>query len=177
MADLAPGEQIVCTGTYTITQADLDAGSVLNTACVDDGEGGADEACDDDDVPGRPEPRHRLDKTGTFEAGPVTASPSPARRISYAFAVTNTGNVTLTDVTVTDPLPGLSAVTCVPAQGSTPDPRCHDCTTCTAHLRGHPGRHRRRAGPQPRASSRARTPTTRTSTDDDDETVPLPQTP
>ena len=32
--------------------------------------------------------------------------------ITYSYAVTNTGNVTLTSVDVTDPMPGLSAVNC-----------------------------------------------------------------
>ena len=32
---------MTCTATHTVTQADLDAGHYANTACVDDGAGGA----------------------------------------------------------------------------------------------------------------------------------------
>ena len=34
-ATLAPGAQLVCTGSYTLTQADLNAGHVDNTATAD----------------------------------------------------------------------------------------------------------------------------------------------
>ena len=34
---LAPGAHLDCTATHTVTQADIDAGHYLNTACVDDG--------------------------------------------------------------------------------------------------------------------------------------------
>src|SRR5262249_45970162 len=37
-ATLAPGAQLVCTGTYTLTQADLDAGQVQNSATADSAE-------------------------------------------------------------------------------------------------------------------------------------------
>ena len=41
VASLAPGGTITCTASHTITQADIDAGSFFNQACVDDGAGGA----------------------------------------------------------------------------------------------------------------------------------------
>ena len=47
--------------------------------------------------------------------------------LTYAFVVTNTGNATLTNVTVTDPLPGMSAITC-PGTVLTPGANM----TCTA---------------------------------------------
>src|SRR6187401_2546876 len=47
VADLAPNATIDCTASHTIVQADLDAGDFFNQACVNDGAGGADEACDD----------------------------------------------------------------------------------------------------------------------------------
>ena len=34
-ATLAPGAQMVCTGTHTLTQADIDAGHVDNTGTAD----------------------------------------------------------------------------------------------------------------------------------------------
>src|SRR4029078_1298620 len=50
-ADLAPGEEIHCTASHTVTQADLDNGIYLNTACANDTDGPAAEGCDDDDTP------------------------------------------------------------------------------------------------------------------------------
>ena len=55
---------------------------------------------------------------------------SPGDTLTYTFAVENTGNVTLTNVTVTDPLTGLSAIICEPAQGSTLAPL--GTMSCTA---------------------------------------------
>ena len=110
--ELDPGDEINCTAEHVVTQADLDAGSYLNTACVDDGMGdgdtGADEACDDEETPGSQNPDLGIVKTdgdATYdEVGDV---------IHYSIKATNTGNVTLHDVVVTDPL--AVNLVCVPA--------------------------------------------------------------
>ena len=106
--DLAPGEQISCTASHTVTQEDIDAGSFWNQACVDDGQGGADKACDDVTTTGEQNPELSIDKvdeTGGFDSvGDV---------IDYSIVATNTGNVTLHDVVVTDP--NVSDLECTPA--------------------------------------------------------------
>ena len=58
--------------------------------------------------------------------------------ITYTYVVTNNGNVTLADVTVTDPQAGLGPITCDPAQGSSLVPGA----TMDLHgrLHHHPGR-------------------------------------
>ena len=103
IASLAPGaaDSTTFTATYLITQADLDAGNLTNvataTASVLSGPGvttfgGA-------TVPAVLNPAVTLTKTAAqanFNAvGNV---------LTYTFTVANTGNVTLTNVTVTDPL-------------------------------------------------------------------------
>src|SRR2546425_4591203 len=40
-SSLASGASLTCTASHTVTQADIDAGSYFNQACVDDGPGGA----------------------------------------------------------------------------------------------------------------------------------------
>ena len=109
---LAPRASETCTASYVTVQADVDAGAVTNTATAD----GL--------PPGSTTPVVSAPSTATVPAvaSPVislvkSASPStfsgPGQTISYTFAITNTGNVTLAGVGVTDTdLPGLSAVIC-----------------------------------------------------------------
>jgi uncharacterized repeat protein (TIGR01451 family) len=97
VADLAPGAQISCTASHSIVQADLDAGSFYNQACVDDGQGGAAAKCDDVTTPGSQSPSLSIDKSAT-ESG----FDSLGDVIHYTIVATNTGNVTLHDVLVTD---------------------------------------------------------------------------
>lgn len=103
------------TGSYAITQADIDAGRVDNTATVT---GTAPDGTDVDDISGTTaaddtpttvivpqSPAITLDKAYTTSGNPLGAVAGDV--FTYTFTITNTGNTTLTNVTLTDPLPGL----------------------------------------------------------------------
>ncbi len=117
---LAAAPTSTCTASYTITQADIDAGSVTNTATATDGS----VTSNTDSVDGRPPPRART-STWSRRATPTTYD-AVGDVIDYTYVVTNTGNVTLDGpVTVDD---DKVTVTC-PAV-ATLDPGDH--VTCTA---------------------------------------------
>ncbi|WP_420915629.1 DUF7507 domain-containing protein, partial [Algoriphagus confluentis] len=101
---LAPGESETITTTYTVTQQDVDRGSVTNlaTATGTDPDGGETEGTDEIEVTGEKNPAIEIEKTTT-----TTSFDEEGDVIEYSLTVTNTGNVTLTDVTITDPLTGL----------------------------------------------------------------------
>ena len=115
---LAPGDSVVCSASHTITQEDLDAGTYFNQACANDGAGGAEEDCDEVDTPGEKTPALEIDKTVTAVDGdnePPFLVDEAGDVISYTIVVTNTGNVTLTGVSVSDPL--IVNLDCDPAAG------------------------------------------------------------
>ncbi|MEV8213468.1 hypothetical protein AB0P25_07050, partial [Leifsonia sp. NPDC077715] len=113
---LAPGEQASGTATYQLTQADIDAGHVVNTAT---GSGNTPDGNPVDVPPvsgtdtGVDQGSSGLSLVKTADASGVQAPAKPGDVITYHFALQNTGNTTLTGVAVTDPLPGLSAITYV----------------------------------------------------------------
>ena len=128
-ASLAPGASLVCTATYVVTTADATAGSVDNTATADSGQ--TLPVPDSETVP-VVTPGLTLVKSQTGNAdedgsGDVT----PGDTLTYTFTATNTGTSTLTGVTITDPLPGLSALSCVPAQPATLAPGASMVCTAT----------------------------------------------
>jgi uncharacterized repeat protein (TIGR01451 family) len=120
---LAPGASMSCTATHTVTQADLDAGHYANTACVDDGAGGAAQQCASKDLPAVQGPTLSITKAAT-----ETSFNAVGQVLHYTIVATNVGNTTLAAVTVTDP--GVTGLTCTPANGSALAPGAS--LTCTA---------------------------------------------
>ena len=98
---LAPGDDWTCTATYAVTQADLDEGSVTNTAMASGtapaGVEAPESAPSTEVVTVDAAPSIVLEKTVTSDtvrsAGDV---------VDYEFAVTNTGNVSVSDVAITE---------------------------------------------------------------------------
>ena len=110
-ASLAPGASITCTASYTITQADLDAGSVTNVASVSNGT--VTSPTDTETVTAVASPAIGITKSVALTTdADGSGAASPGDTLTYAFVVRNTGNVTLNPVAVADPLAGLSAITC-----------------------------------------------------------------
>ena len=110
-ASLAPGASITCTASYTITQADLDAGSVTNVASVSNGT--VTSPTDTETVTAVASPAIDITKSVALTTdADGSGAASPGDTLTYAFVVRNTGNVTLNPVAVADPLAGLSAITC-----------------------------------------------------------------
>ena len=124
IASLAPGatDNSTFTATYTLTQSDVDAGNVLNlaTATGEDPNGDPVEDESEDPTPVTPpsdptcpdctetelpqNPEIELLKEGTFVDGNGDGFAQAGETVTYTFTVTNTGNVTLTNVTISDPL-------------------------------------------------------------------------
>ena len=107
IASLAPGAFQSFTTTHTVTQSDVDAGTVLNTvtATGKDPDGNDVTGDDTEDVPGSKSPSLEITK----EASPKGYT-AAGEVITYTLTVTNTGNVTLSGVEVKDPLTGLDTV-------------------------------------------------------------------
>ena len=139
IASLAPGatDTTTYTATYSLTQADVDAGQVTNQATATGTPPSGPPVSDlsgtttgDDDPTVTPlanSPAIALVKTADTSA--LSTPGQVGEIITYNFAITNTGNVTLTGVTLSDTLPGI-----VISGGPIPSlaPGATDSTTYTA---------------------------------------------
>ena len=124
-SNLAPGEIGTATASYTITQADVNAGQVVNSATAMGQDPSGVDVTDTSDS-GNP-----ADDTGAGNDETITTlDPNPeitfvktsqalgtdlGDTILYTFTVTNTGNVTVTNVTVTDPVLGVASLPVTPS--------------------------------------------------------------
>lgn len=128
---LAPGDSTTCTADndYTVTQDDVDTGTVHNSATASGtGPGGGDVTSNPstEDVPTvGPNPALTLMKRAHLNDTNNNGLADPGETIAYFYDVKNSGNVTISDLSVADQLAG--SVTC-PDTTLAPG----DATTCTA---------------------------------------------
>ena len=131
---LAPGSSVTCTADapHTVTQDDLDAGEVTDTATATGvGEAGGTSPRSDPATVTIPtvagDPQVSIVKSGDVSPAADQNAVLVDDTIAYSYVVTNTGNVSLTSVAVNDPT--IGPVTC-----PTPSPSLApgDSVTCAA---------------------------------------------
>ena len=120
--ELDVGETWHYTATHTVTLAEMDSGAnITNTATADSDQTGPD--TDDAFIPVKQTPNIAIDKAIVGVSGGNGNGSLDALNdvVSYAVTVTNSGNISLHDVTVKDPLTGLnvSGVTLAPGASET----------------------------------------------------------
>ncbi|MGD9675296.1 MAG: lamin tail domain-containing protein, partial [Candidatus Bipolaricaulia bacterium] len=128
LASLAPGDSdsTTFTATYTLTQADIDAGLVYNLATATGTPLVGSDVQDTDDETVTLNQHPAIDIVKTASSGPFVVDST----ITYTYTVTNSGNVTLTALTVVDDRLGsvtLAATTLAP-NGSTSGTATHIVT-------------------------------------------------
>ncbi|MCB2209962.1 sortase [bacterium] len=129
---LAPGQSnTTITGTYTLTQSDIDSGFYENTATARAETPEENDITDDDtenvDLGG--EPSIALEKTGsTLDDHAPLGMVNAGDHLTYAFSVENTGNVTLHNVVVTDDNPDVTLTGCTISQLAVGETNSTDCT-------------------------------------------------
>jgi LPXTG-site transpeptidase (sortase) family protein len=94
-----PGEAITCTNTYAVQQADIDSGSVINTASamVDGETSNTDSAT----ATATQTPELTISKLPDIQSVPLNTT------FSFTISVTNSGNTVLNNVQVTDDLESI----------------------------------------------------------------------
>ena len=110
LESLAPGESKDYTTAYTVTEADVKAGEVLNVATAK----GTSPDPENPEPPVKPgvDPEPTVNKKGHLTVNKVTTSKTPeggypvGSTVEYKITVINDGNLTITNVTVTDELTG-----------------------------------------------------------------------
>lgn len=109
---VAPGASVVCSANYTVTQANMDAGQIVNTASAVVTAGGVTSptVTDTETVTATRTPSFTFDKR--LAAASPTSFNNAGVVLTYEFAFANTGNTTLNTLAVTDPLIPGAGITC-----------------------------------------------------------------
>jgi uncharacterized repeat protein (TIGR01451 family) len=124
VTSLAAGGFTTCTATYVVKQSDVDAGSIYNLGNVSATTSiGSVTATSDVTLPVAQTKGVTINKTSN-----ATASTKVGDTITYSYPVTNTGNTTISSLSVTDPHVGLSAIDCKGVTNLAPGAT----VTCTA---------------------------------------------
>ena len=101
---IAPGQEALCTGTYPVSQQDIDAGIVTNTAMAE-GATPQGQIIQSDGTTTYPvasaAPALTVTKALIPNGGPSDYS-TPGEVLQFRITVENTGNVTFNDISVTD---------------------------------------------------------------------------
>ena len=120
---LAPGETEDIQATYTIEQSAADTGSISNTVSVDGTAPDGTEVSDDLDTPVVVStdltPSIEVTKTSTITYADSDAGVQLGDTINYTITVENTGNTTLTGVTVSDTILDSAGVSLTLTTGPT----------------------------------------------------------
>ncbi|MFD2035770.1 gliding motility-associated C-terminal domain-containing protein, partial [Belliella marina] len=101
---LSPGESKSVTASYTVTQEDMDGGSILNAASVQGEDPNGETPGDEDELETPVDQNSGIALSKTADKSEVSAA---GELITYTLTVTNTGNTTLTEVVISDPKLGV----------------------------------------------------------------------
>jgi LPXTG-site transpeptidase (sortase) family protein len=104
-ATLAPGASITCTASYTVTQTDIDNGSVTNTATASGSFGGNPVTSAPDSETANAAVPIVIDPGVTKSGDPLTAQVGDT--VTFTLFVFNTGNADADNVIVTDIIPSF----------------------------------------------------------------------
>ena len=102
-ASLGPGGEGTCEAEYTVTQADLDAGTITNVASAEASSPAGSVQVADAQATSTAQQSPAMTVTKAVDA---TDYDAPGDLLTYTVTVTNTGNVTVASVGVTDASPG-----------------------------------------------------------------------
>ncbi|WP_435204999.1 DUF7507 domain-containing protein [Micromonospora sp. bgisy143] len=99
---LAPAATTTCTGTYTVTQADLDNNAVTDTATAHGTVAGGDTAVNSPPSTVSIPKVQILANIGVIKSSTTTAVRVPGQQVPYTFLVVNTGGFPLTGIIIND---------------------------------------------------------------------------